>query len=407
MYLATLLSLTSLATASLATPPSPHPNSHQKTCTVHPLGSNNDDVPNILSAFRACNHGGRVIFPENETYWIASRLNPRLSDVEIEWRGTWLVFFLYLGKFRRALTGKGIRIDGHGTGSINGNGDLWYTDEAGTTQPGRPMPFVLWNISDTQVSNFAVDQPQVWSINIMNGQNMAFEDITVSVNATQTPEGENWAQNTDGFDTMDVHNISLKNFAFTGGDDCIAIKPRSYHIRASNITCNGGNGIAIGSLGQYIEDSGVEHVLIENARTLSTKFGTYIKTWMGYLVDQGDSYESAGEPRGGGWGVVRNITFRVFDVSGSTRAVVITQDNGDNEEADYKGTSKMEVSGVTFRGYSGVLGSNNEVTVSCSEVHPCFDIDFEGWDVTGADGGETTGNCTRTADGGVEGLEGC
>lgn len=37
------------------------------------------------------------------------------------------------------LSGSDIRIDGHGTGSINGNGDTWYTAEAGKTQPGRPM----------------------------------------------------------------------------------------------------------------------------------------------------------------------------------------------------------------------------------------------------------------------------
>ncbi|KAL4794878.1 pectin lyase fold/virulence factor [Aspergillus venezuelensis] len=241
----------------------------------------------------------------------------------------------------------------------------------------------------------------------MNGTNMVLENITVSVNATQAPEGGNWAQNTDGFDTMDSQSITLKNFTFTGGDDCIAIKPCSYNIHASDITCNGGNGIAIGSLGQYLEDSSVENVLIENARTLSTKFGTYIKTWMGHLVDQGDSYESAGVPRGGGWGVVRNITFRDFDVEGSNRAVVITQDNGDDEGGNFEGTSLMGVEGIVFDGYKGVLGSNNEATVSCSRVHPCFEIEFVDWGVTGLDGEETPGECRWTTEGGVQGLEGC
>ncbi|KAL4947553.1 pectin lyase fold/virulence factor [Aspergillus filifer] len=416
------LTILSLVTATLSFPSSQlaYLNPHQKTCTIHLLGSKQDDVPNILSAFRACNHGGKVIFPENATYWIASRLNPRLYNVDIEWRGAWL-FSDNLAYWRNnsypitfqnhaagfILSGIRIRIDGHNTGSINGNGDLWYTDEAGKTLPGRPMPFVLWNISNTRVSNFAIDQPQLWSINIMNGTNMTFENITVSVNATQAPEGENWAQNTDGFDTMDAHNITLQNFTFTGGDDCIAIKPRSYNIRVRDITCNGGNGIAIGSLGQYLEDSSVENVLIENAKTLSTRFGAYIKTWMGHLVDQGDSYESAGQPRGGGWGVVRNITFRDFDVSGSNRAVVITQDNGDDEGGVYEGTSRMEVSGIVFEGYSGVLGSSNEVTISCSEVHPCFDINFVDWGVRGVDGDDTPGECRWVAQGGVQGLEGC
>ena len=63
---------------------------------------------------------------------------------------------------------------------------------------------------------------------------------------------------------MDAHNITLKNFVYRGGDDCIAIKPRSYDIKIQNVTCVGGNGVAIGSLGQYLEDSSVENVWIDN-----------------------------------------------------------------------------------------------------------------------------------------------
>ena len=48
---------------------------------------------------------------------------------------------------------------------------------------------------------------------------------------------------------MDVSNIQLTNFTYQGGDDCVAIKPRSYNIKIHNVLCRGGNGIAIGSLG--------------------------------------------------------------------------------------------------------------------------------------------------------------
>ena len=34
------------------------------------------------------------------------------------------------------LTGDGISTDDYGTGGIDGNGDFWYTAEAGVTQPG-------------------------------------------------------------------------------------------------------------------------------------------------------------------------------------------------------------------------------------------------------------------------------
>jgi galacturan 1,4-alpha-galacturonidase len=65
---------------------------------------------------------------------------------------------------------------------------------------------------------------------------------------------------------MDAMNIQLTNFVYQGGDDCVAIKPRSYNIDIQNVTCHGGNGIAIGSLGQYLEDSSVENVIVDKVK---------------------------------------------------------------------------------------------------------------------------------------------
>jgi len=62
------------------------------TCTVY-AGKNNstDDVPTILTAFKNCGHGGNIIFPEDQTYHINSKLNPVVNDVSIDWRGEWVV----------------------------------------------------------------------------------------------------------------------------------------------------------------------------------------------------------------------------------------------------------------------------------------------------------------------------
>jgi galacturan 1,4-alpha-galacturonidase len=138
----------------------------------------------------------------------------------------------------------------------------------------------------------------------MNGTNLWFDDILCNATAVNAPFGTNWVQNTDGFDTMDVSNVKLTNFVYQGGDDCIAVKPRSYNIYAQNITCNGGNGVAIGSLGQYLEDSSVINVVVKDVNILThnddMENGAYIKTWVGALVPQ-TGYESDYLPRGGGW----------------------------------------------------------------------------------------------------------
>jgi galacturan 1,4-alpha-galacturonidase len=80
-----------------------------------------------------------------------------------------------------------------------------------------------------------VKDPPLWSLNIMNGTNMWFDDILCNATAVNAPFGTNWVQNTDGFDTMDAYNIKLTNFVYQGGDDCIAVKPRSYNIFAQNV----------------------------------------------------------------------------------------------------------------------------------------------------------------------------
>lgn len=88
-----LLGLSSLASSAAFMPriPPRSPATSGKTCTLTPLGSGRDDVPQILEAFEDCNNGGTVVFPENSTFYIAQKLNPVINDVKIDWKGTWLV----------------------------------------------------------------------------------------------------------------------------------------------------------------------------------------------------------------------------------------------------------------------------------------------------------------------------
>ena len=369
-----------------------------KTCTVYANGSQQDDVPHIKEAFETCGTDGIVIFPASETYWIASRLNPTFNNVHIEWRGVWqysdnltywrnngypIVFQNHHAGF--IISGSRINITGYGTGGIDGNGNVWYNAEQNITHPGRPMPFVFWNVSEVAVTDFFVKDPQLWSLNIMNGTNMRFSGIYCNATALNAPYGVNWVQNTDGFDTMDVNNVWLENFVYEGGDDCIAIKPRSYNVNVNNVTCAGGNGIAIGSLGQYLEDSSVENVQVNNVKIVPARSGVgpgngaCIKTWIGSLALQtagNGGYESGGVPRGGGWGVVRNCLFSNFHLQNPRVGTAISQTSGHNGSAYLP--SKMQVSNVVFVNFTGTVNSTKGYNeLGCSTTHPCFNIAYE------------------------------
>ena len=60
-------------------------------CTVLANGGTTNDVPNILKAFGKCGNGGDIVFPEGQNYYIASKLNPVVNDVDINWGGIWTV----------------------------------------------------------------------------------------------------------------------------------------------------------------------------------------------------------------------------------------------------------------------------------------------------------------------------
>lgn len=242
-------------------------------------------------------------------------------------------------------------------------------------------------------------------------ESTGFRTLTASVSAKGISQVEEVL--TCYADTMDTRNVRLTNFVYQGGDDCVAIKPRSHDISIRNVTCVSGNGIAIGSLGQYLDDASVTNVEIDDAKIIkggaqgNIKNAVYIKTWVGELVSGGDrDYESDYQPRGGGWGNVRNMHFSNFRVQGATAGGVITQNTGDNGTA--AGTSNMLVSNVVFANFTGHLdGRETTASVSCSERQLCYNISYVGYNLTTSANSTDLGtaSCKWVADGGVHGVE--
>jgi galacturan 1,4-alpha-galacturonidase len=110
-------------------------------------------------------------------------------------------------------------------------------------------------------------------------------------------------------------------------------------------------------------------------------------------------------------GVVQNLRFENFHVEGAASGPSITQGNGDN--GSYAGTSKMEISNIAYVNWTGYIEGgkgNRTASISCTNVHPCFNIAFQ--DVSLAIAANATenpavGTCSYTAPNGVSGLIGC
>jgi galacturan 1,4-alpha-galacturonidase len=109
-------------------------------------------------------------------------------------------------------------------------------------------------------------------------------------------------------------------------------------------------------------------------------------------------------------GVVQNIRFENFFIQGAGIAAAITEDSGDN--GTFPGTSLMEISNIAFVNFTGYTQGgkgNRTAEVTCSKVHPCFNIAFQNISIAdAANGAETTaqGSCSFIANGGVTGLTG-
>ncbi|KAF8581109.1 glycoside hydrolase family 28 protein [Ramaria rubella] len=374
---------------------------HGETCTLKPLGQGKDDTTQVLNAIAKCGHSGHTIFTPGN-YNITRKMTWDLQSATIDLHGvlnfqpdiqfwlqsqnTYRVIFIQSQASWFVITGKDFVVDAHNTGGIQGNGQPWWdfflTDEPRDDGDGRPVALTLSHVARGAIMNFKIDSPPFWCNAVADSQDVVYQGMTC--NATNTNPvfaGQNLVWNTDGIDTYRADNISLIDWDVTTGDDCIAIKGNSTDIYGKNIMCRGGEGIAIGSLGQYQQfDDNVENVYFENITTqkppLSVQpnmvHGIYVKTWSGSV------HGSPPTGGGGGGGKVNNLTVKgLFNDDVGVAVQIITNNGGQPGDLP----SKLKLSDLTFIDFTGTTNSSQLVDLECSAAFPCSNIRFENFKV--------------------------
>lgn len=112
--------------------------------------------------------------------------------------------------------------------------------------------------------------------------------------------------------------------------------------------------------------------------SLTTATGAYIKTWQG--VSQSDT--SNGDAGGGGSGLVRNVTFRNFQLTNVGLPIQITQCIYTEGSSDVCDTSKMQIEDITWANFTGTSRYNIAASLHCASSHPCPDIYFQDVNIT-------------------------
>jgi galacturan 1,4-alpha-galacturonidase len=168
-------------------------------------------------------------------------------------------------------------------------------------------------------------------------------------------------------------DVLFENWDVTNGDDCIAVKGNSTNITIRNATCRHGNGMTIGSVGEYPDwPDYVENVLFEDVKLYGTEDGAYIKIWQGEPSRDSDN----GAGGGGGAGYVKNVTFRNFELEDVPLPIQISQCIY-TEGSGKCDSSKMYVSDITWENFKGTSRYNIAASIHCVKTHPCPNLYFK------------------------------
>ncbi|KAL5041930.1 hypothetical protein BDW71DRAFT_201002 [Aspergillus fruticulosus] len=391
MYLSGILTiLAALSRVSAGRLPS-------KTCVVPASGTNEtDDAPAIISAFTRCGRGGRVVFKPT-TYYINSVMNISwLQDVDIDLRGNllwstdipyWLNNSLEVGYQNQStawiLGGDNVRINGHGVGTLDGNGDYWYEwiseQENTSNYPGRPIALTLSGLTNSVVKGINFLRSQMWTLAIIYSHHVDFDSILVNNTGNRVD-----SSNTDGADTIRSSHISFNNLTVYNGDDSISFKANSTDITLTNSHFYNGLGVAIGSIGQLKDQfETVERIKVENIVYDNTLHAVYFKTW----TDDQNGYPPNGG--GGGLGYASDMVFKdlaTTSLRGSAVAISqCTRFSGAPGEGNCT-NSQFQIRDITVANLHGTTESERVTSFQCSAVAPCTDIGMFGIDLEFANG---------------------
>ncbi|KAK2024395.1 family 28 glycosyl hydrolase [Colletotrichum zoysiae] len=332
-------------------------------CIIEPDANGGDDAPALLAALNdECRAKSIVVLPGPVYHINSPMVTTDLDDVVIDQRGRllwsddtsyWLSVSMPVG-FQNQSTvwhfgGDGVVWEGHGVGTLDGNGQVWYDlNKGGSNMPHRPMNINFRDFSNSVVRGLRFVQSQMWTMNIMYSKNLVFEDIYVN----STSSTENNSLNTDGADTMYSDNITFRRWVVVNGDDAIALKANSSNIYVYDSEFFGSTGIAMGSIGQFLgQFEYIENFVARNVTLHDTLRGCYFKTWSGVQI----GYPPNGG--GGGTGYARNIVLEDIRLDGTRgEPLFITQcESYSGHAGESCDTSTFKISDVVWRGFSGTV----------------------------------------------------
>lgn len=136
------------------------------------------------------------------------------------------------------------------------------------------------DLTNAVISNLYIQNYPVHCFDITGGDTILLTGITLDNSAGNAPNSASGglpaAHNSDGFDISSTNNLILENTSVNNQDDCVAVTS-GQNILVTGMTCTGGHGLSIGSIGGK-SDNTVDLVTFSNSVVTNSQNGCRIKT---------------------------------------------------------------------------------------------------------------------------------
>ncbi|ESW12798.1 hypothetical protein PHAVU_008G143500 [Phaseolus vulgaris] len=243
-------------------------------------------------------------------------------------------------------------------GKLDGKGAaFWNCRRSGKSCPAGARSMTFNWVNNLVVSGITSVNSQVSHLVINTCKNVVVKNVRL-IAPEQSP-------NTDGIHVERSTGVTITGSTLQTGDDCISIGDATYNLFISNIKCGPGHGVSIGSLGQKVDEKGVENVTLTNAIFSGSDNGVRIKTWA--------------RPSNG---FVRNVLFQNIVMDKVENPIIIDQNYCPNNQGCPSQTSGIKISEITYLNINGSSATPEAVTFDCSPSNPCRGIKFQDINLT-------------------------
>jgi polygalacturonase len=217
------------------------------------------------------------------------------------------------------------------------------------------------------ISGLKIQNYPVHCFSISNCDSVIFKGITLDNTAGNAANsasgGKPAAHNTDGFDIGTSTNIALTSSRVLNQDDCVAITSGD-SVTVSNMHCDGGHGLSIGSVGGK-SNNNVTNIVFQDSVVLNSQNGARIKT------------------NSGTTGLVSGITYKNIAVSAISDYGIDIQQDYLNGGPTGTPTNGVIIKGVMMQNITGTATSKAQDYYILCGSGSCSGFIFNDISITG------------------------